>query len=118
MKMQRLLTRSEKTAGLERVSGVASWARADGLVVFYLAVSACTASAVARVHALELVASLVVGAVVMSGALGVAPARGETLGVKMKNWKQFKHLWQRVWRLFYQHNYLGCIAYLLYGSPW
>lgn len=69
------------------MSGVASWARADGLVVLHLAVGARAASAVARVHALQLVASLVVGAVVVGGALGVAPARGETRGVKMKNWK-------------------------------
>lgn len=68
------VSRSEGSAGLERVSGEASWARADGLVVLHLAVGARAASAVARVHALQLVASLVVGAVVVGGALGVAPA--------------------------------------------
>lgn len=62
---------------------VTPWAGADGLVVLHLAVSACAARAVARVHALELEASLVAGAVVVGGALSVASGRGKTQSVEM-----------------------------------
>ena len=66
----------EAAARLERVAGEAFGARADGRVVLDVAVGAAAAHLSrpeARVLAVEVHASLLVVAVVVLGALGVAP---------------------------------------------
>lgn len=61
-------------------------ARADGLVVLDLAVSAGTTGSFTRVDTFQLEAGLVAGAVVVGGTLGVAPADTERQrGISAKN---------------------------------
>jgi len=63
------------------MAGVALGARADGFVVLHLTVCTCTTGAITWVDTLQLVASLVAGAVVVGGALGVTPGVGVALVV-------------------------------------
>lgn len=68
------LTCSEGAAALEGVASVTLRAGADGLVVLYFTVGARATGPLARVHTLQLVARLVVGAVVVRRAFSITPA--------------------------------------------
>lgn len=59
------------------MSSVSFWTRADGLVVLHFAISTSATGSFTRVNTLQLVASLVAGAVIVGGTLSVAPADTE-----------------------------------------
>lgn len=64
----------EGSAALEGVASVAARARANGLVILNLAVSASAASSLTWVDALKLETGLMAGAVIVSSALSIATA--------------------------------------------